>query len=84
MFELALPDDIVQYYINYENKEGGKLKVPHITVSLGKDAKAVDTYKLDFVSLKRPFVLVGKFGYLIKDGKNEFVSYDKYNSNTRK
>ena len=81
-FELQLPEDIMPYYINYE--EEGKIKKPHITASLAEGAKAVDTKNLNFERLSKPIMVKGRFGYWIKDNGNEYVSYDKYKKSLNK
>lgn len=76
-FEIKLPNELDSFFINYEKNSNDK-KIPHITVSLAKGAKAVNTAYLDFIPLSKEVVLKGKFGYLIKEGKKEFVSFEPY------
>ncbi len=81
-FELQLPSEIMQYYINYDEENPQKLKVPHITASLAEGAKASKTKNLHFEPLPKPVAITGKFAYWIKTTECEYVSYDPYN-NTR-
>ena len=81
-FELQLPSEIMQYYINYDEENPQKLKIPHITASLAEGAKASKTKNLHFEPLPKPVAITGKFGYWIKDNECEYLSYDPYN-NTR-
>ena len=82
-FEIELPPEIMEYYINYDGNDSDKLKVPHITVSLAKGAKAVDTAFLDFKKLANPFKVTGRFGYFIKEDNNAYVSYEPYEAAKR-
>lgn len=77
-FKVELPERLQEYYINYDEENCDKLKVPHITASLGCDASAVKTKNLDFIPLQKPVKLVGRFGYWIKEDSNEYLSFDKY------
>lgn len=79
-FQLQLPSEIMQYYINYDEDNPQKLKVPHITASLSIGAKACQTKDLYFEPLPKPIAIIGRFGYWIKDNGNEYVSYEPYNS----
>lgn len=80
-FELKLPDDVMKYYINYDEQEPSKLKRPHITASLAEGAAAFKTKDLIFAPLTHPYIIKGRFGYWIKEKNNEYLSYDKYNVN---
>ncbi len=75
-FQILLPDELIPYYINYDEQNPDVLKVPHITSSLSEGAKASNTKNLDFKPLEKPIRIVGKFGYWIKDENNEYVSYE--------
>lgn len=77
-FEIMLPEDLRKYYINYDEKNGGILKVPHITASLKEGARANDTKKLEFKRFERPIKIVGRFGFWIKEGNKEYLSYRPY------
>lgn len=77
-FEVQLPADVSRYYINYDEKKPGKLKKPHITASLAKGAKASNTKDLKFERLPNFYIIKGRFGYWIKEGDNEYVSYERY------
>ncbi len=83
-FEIQLPDDIMQYYINYDEEDSSKLKKPHITASLAEGAKASKTKNLKFKKFSIPYVVKGRFGYWIKEEDHEYVSFDKYMVNKRK
>lgn len=77
-FQIKLPDNIIEYYINYEEDNSKKLKIPHITASLNEGAKASNTKNLSFEPLDTPYIVRGKFGYWIKKENTEYISYDKY------
>lgn len=78
-FELQLPNELTKYYINYDEDNPSKLKVPHITASLSEDAEPFRTKDLHFESLSKTYTIKGKFGYWIKDNNREYISYDPYN-----
>lgn len=78
-FKVAFPERLQEYYINYDEENCDKLKVPHITASLGCDTSAVKTKNLNFILLQRPVRLVGRFALWIKEDGNEYLSFDKYN-----
>ncbi len=79
-FEISFSSDLKSYYINYDEENPEMLKIPHITASLAKEAKAKDTKNLNFKPLKNPVKIIGKFGYWIKDiGGEEYLSYEPYN-----
>ena len=82
-FEIQLPDNIKEYYINYEENEPGKLTTPHITASLAVGAKASNTKNLKFEKLSNPCVVKGRFGYWIKEDDNEYLSFEKYKTSKR-
>ena len=67
-FKLQLPEDIMKYYINYDEKKPGKLKVPHITTSLGFGATPMNTKDLDFKPLEKEYKIKGKFGFWVSTG----------------
>ena len=77
-FEISLPDELLKYYINY-NEDNSSLLKPHITVSLSKDAKAVDTKNLKFIPLEKKVKVMGTFGYWLKNGEQEFLSFESFN-----
>lgn len=77
-FEILLPDDLKNYYINYDEQNPNVLKPPHITASLAEGAKASNTKNLSFKPLEKPIKLVGKFGYWIKGENEEYLSYEPY------
>jgi len=73
-----LPEELKDYYINYDEQNPMALKVPHITASLAEGAKASNTKNLSFKLLEKPVMLVGKFGYWIKEENEEYLSYEPY------
>ena len=77
-FQISLPEELMPYYINYEEQNPKVLKVPHITDSLSEEAKASNTNNLEFKPLEKPIRIVGKFGYWIKDENDEHLSYDPF------
>ena len=77
-FEILLPDELKDYYINYDEENPNILKVPHITASLAEDAKSSNTKNLSFKPLEKPVKLIGRFGYWIKDNEKEYLSYESY------
>ena len=77
-FEIALPNNLKKYYINFDEQNRDILKKPHITTSLKEGAKATDTKNLDFKPLKNPIKLIGRFGFWIKNENSEYVSYEPY------
>ena len=79
-FQVELPEELLPYYINYD--ENGELKTPHITVSLAPGAKAKDTAFIRFLPII-PFTIKARFGYWTKKGKLSFEP-DKTNEQTKK
>ena len=77
-FEILLPDELKDYYLNYDEQNPTVLKTPHITTSLAEDAKATNTKNLNFKPLAKPVKLVGRFGYWIKNENEEHLSYEPY------
>lgn len=77
-FEILLPEELREYYINFDEQNPDVLKVPHITASLAEGAKASNTKNLDFKPLEKPIKLIGRFGYWIKDENNEYLSFEPY------
>ena len=65
-FEVQLPLDIEEYFINCHEDNPGVKKVPHITASLVRGASPVDTKDLQFEPVSEPFIIRGKFGYFVK------------------
>lgn len=80
-FEVRLPNELKKYYINFDEVNKEKLKTPHITTSLSKEAVAMNTKNLNFVPLKKPIRLKGRFGYWIKDNDREYLSFEKHLKN---
>ena len=74
-FIISLPCELYDYYINFDDVNTNKLKIPHITTSLGVDGKAVDTKNLNFIYLENPIKINGRFGYFL-DTKE--VSYEPF------
>ena len=79
-FQVELPEELLPYYINYD--ENGNLKTPHITVSLAPGAKAKDTAFLKFHPIT-PFTIKARFGYWTKKGQLSFEP-DNINNQTKK
>lgn len=77
-FLVQLPDDIMKYYINYDEQNSNVLKKPHITASLSLNAQAYKTKDLKFEPLKTHYKIKGKFGFWIKKDNNEYLSFNKY------
>ena len=75
-FMITLPEELKEYYINYDTDN--RLKVPHITVSLSEGASANDSKDLDFKALDKPVKVRGRFGYYIKEDDKEYVSFEPY------
>lgn len=75
-FMIDLPEELKEYYINYDTDN--KLKIPHITVSLSEDATANDSKDLNFKKLTKPIKVRGRFGYFVKDNGKEYVSFEPY------
>lgn len=80
-FSLLLPDELKQYYINFDENDPSMLKIPHITVSLSEGAKASNTKNLKFKKLKKPVKVTGRFGFWIKEEDKEYLSYKPYYQN---
>lgn len=79
--EILLPEELREYYINFDEQNPKVLKKPHITASLSKDAKASNTKNLDFKLLETPVKVIGKFGYWIKEKNKEYLSFEPYIKN---
>ena len=77
-FKVSLPDELMKYYINYHEENPTLLKTPHITVSLAEDAIPMATKDLNFLPLKKPIKLNGKFGFYIKEEASEYISFEPY------
>ncbi len=75
-FEVQIPDELKKYYISRDLKRGVPI-TPHITISLGLNAKPVNTKNLDFIPLDEPIHVKGKFGYWVADDKLGHLSYDR-------
>lgn len=80
-FQISLPEELIPYYINYDEQNLDVLKVPHITTSLAEGAKASNTKNLQLRPLEKPIRIVEKFGYWIKDENDEYLSYAPYPKN---
>ena len=79
-FEVELPNNLKPYYINYDEEDNTKIKIPHITSSLAIDAKAMNTKNLTFTKLPTRYTVKGKFGFWIEDEDGtEYLSFNKYN-----
>ena len=73
-FEIEIPDEYREYYKNF--KDGVFVK-PHITLSVSKKAVPHKTRKLNFVPLKEKIKIRARFGYWIKEGTDEYLSFDE-------
>lgn len=82
-FEIQLPNDIMPYYINFDEDHPGKLKKPHITASLAIGAKSSKTKDLKFEKLDVSYKVNGTFGYWIKNDNEEYKSFERYKSTTK-
>ena len=83
-FEVELTPELEAVYTNSHtviegNFEKVKRTIPHITVSMAEDAKAVDTGFLDFQPIDEPFEVTGKGGFFVsdRDKGTKGVSYEK-------
>lgn len=78
-FEVELSEELKPYYINYDEDDNTKIKIPHITSSLAIDAKAMNTKNLNFTKLSTKHKIKGTFGFWIEEEDGtEYLSYDKY------
>lgn len=77
-FEIVIPEDVMSYYLNCDKNDPSKITIPHITVSLAKGAKAVNTKNLEFKPLDNPCFIRGRFGYCIRSNGKEYISYTTY------
>lgn len=77
-FQVLLPEELRKYYINFDEQNPNILKTPHITTSLAEGAKAANTKNLNFIPLKTPIKITGKFGYWIKEENQEYISFEPY------
>ena len=76
-FEIELSEELIPYYINYDEINKSTLKIPHITASLSDDAEAVNTKNLKFNKLPQKYKIKGRFGFWIEDDDKEYISYKK-------
>ena len=77
-FQISLPNELIPYYINYDEENPEVLKIPHITTSLSPDAVPSNTKKLKFKALDKPIKITGRFGFWIKEKNNNYVSFKPY------
>jgi len=78
-FEVELSEELKPYYINYDEDDNTKIKIPHITSSLAVDAKAMNTKNLVFNKLPQKYSIKGKFGFWIEEEDGtEYLSYNKF------
>lgn len=74
-YQIELTPELEEVYSNCHTVKGEKglpkveRTVPHVTVSMSPDGKAVDTGMLPFERLKEPFYIYGNAGYFVKDLK---------------
>ena len=82
-------DELIQHSIGglshlifYNGKNSDKktkeLVIPHITVSLSENGRAVDTGELEFKKLSKPVKITGKFGFYLKEKDKEEISFKPY------
>ena len=83
-FQVLLPDELMPYYINYQEEDPTVLKTPHITSSLTIGASPTKTKDLHFIPLMTPIKIVGRFGYWIKDEEKGYLSFKPYFINKKK
>ena len=74
-FMVSFPDRYTEYYQNKD--QDGKTVIPHVTVSLSLNGKAVHSKDLTFVKFKEPVLVTGRFGYWIHDNDKEYVQFEK-------
>ncbi len=77
-FEIKIPDKLLPYYLNYDEQDSKKLKIPHITASISEGAESSDTKNHKFTPLKQPIKINGRFGFWIKEENKEYLSYTPY------
>jgi len=75
-FLIEIPEELIKYYKNID-RDQNKMKKPHITVSISKDSEPYLTKNLNFIPLKTPVEIIGKFGYWIKEEEREYLSYER-------
>lgn len=73
-FRVDFPDNIKKYFLNTDKE--GNLKVPHITTSLSKKGKAVNTMNLQFDNLENIIFVRGKFGFFVKERGKGYISFE--------
>lgn len=83
-FEILLPEELKDFYINYDEENPSLLKIPHITASLADGAKASKTKNLRFEKLDKPIKITGKFGFWIKEDNREYLSFKPYTVKKRR
>ncbi len=72
-FSVKLPNELCKYYIEKDS-------IPHITASIAKGEKPINTRYLNFKKIDKPYKVIGTFGYWIIDEENkEYLSFEKYN-----
>ena len=78
-FEVELSEELKTYYINYDEDDNTKIKIPHITSSLAVDAKAMNTKNLLLNKLPQKYSIKGKLGFWIEEEDGtEYLSYNKF------
>lgn len=78
-FEVELSEELKPYYINYDEDDNSKIKIPHITSSLADNAKAMNTKNLVFNKLPKKYKIKGTFGFWLEDEEgNKTLSFEKY------
>ena len=74
-YKVDFSTSLKKYFKNFDKQ--GNVKIPHLTTSLSKDGKAVDTANLNFINLNEPILLKGRFGYFIRNNNKAYISFTK-------
>lgn len=74
-FKVSFPNDMKKYFLNADKE--GNLKVPHITTSLSKTGKAINTANLKFEDIEESVVIKGKFGAFVVENNKRYISFEK-------
>ncbi len=79
---IEIPTPIKKYYLHRYEKEGKEIPIiPHMTLSIAKDAQNRYTRDLDFKMLDNPIEVKGKFGYCIEkipnDKTSRYITFQK-------
>lgn len=80
-FRVEFPDNIKKYFLNTD--KDGNLKIPHITTSLSKKGKAVDTMNLNFHDLENAVLVRGRFGLFMRESGKGYISFERTNNSIK-